>query len=64
MKVDIIVHDLSSNPIVRAAPFAEALEKLGYQVRISGLLINSKQIYEPFRDKFKFNTIYTGNNLF
>ena len=64
MKVDIIVHDLSSNPIVRAAPFADALKKLGYQVRISGLLINSNKIYEPFREKYEFNTVYTGSNIF
>lgn len=60
-KITLIVHDLSSNPIVRAYPLALALQRIGYEVEIVGFLINSDQVYMPYSDKFNFKTVYIGN---
>ena len=57
MKVSLFVHNLSSNPIVRAYPIAKALEMLGYEVEILGLTFNTDKIYEPYKDEFKYITI-------
>jgi glycosyltransferase involved in cell wall biosynthesis len=57
MKYTLFVHDLSSNPIVRAYPFACALKDKGCEIEILGFLIGDNEIYEPFRDMFDFKVI-------
>jgi glycosyltransferase involved in cell wall biosynthesis len=59
MKVSLFVHDLSSNPIVRAVPIARALIKMGYSVEIIGFTVNSDYIYEPYRNEFEYKTLRT-----
>ena len=63
-RITLVVHDLSGNPIVRASAIAEALEEMGYQVKVVGLLIGSPQLYEPFKNRFNFDSIYCGEGLF
>jgi glycosyltransferase involved in cell wall biosynthesis len=53
-KINFLVHDLSTNPIVRAAPLIRAAQRQ-YEVDVVG--IRSNEIYEPFRDAFQFRTI-------
>lgn len=55
-KVSLFVHDLSSNPIVRAAPIGKALESAGYEVEVLGLLIKGQEIYAPYRETFSYRT--------
>ena len=57
MKVSCFVHDLSSNPIVRAYPIIKAIQKLGFEVEVLGLTYNTDEIYEPYKDKFNYITI-------
>ncbi len=59
MKVSLFVHDLSSNPIVRAVPIARALIHLGHEVEIIGFTINSDNIFEPYKNEFNYKTIRT-----
>lgn len=57
-KATLIVHNLASNPIVRAIPFANYLKNLGYEVKIIGFSIGTKNIYKPFQNsKFKITNI-------
>jgi len=57
-RASLIVHNLSSNPIVRAIPFAKYLNNLGYEVKIIGFSIGSKTIYKPYKNsKFKIVNI-------
>lgn len=58
--ITLIVHDLSSNPIVRAYPIALALERIGYNVEIVGFLIEKNKVYQPYADKFDYKTVYIG----
>ena len=60
-KITLIVHNLSTNPIVRAYPTAIALEKLGYKVEIAGFLIGKDRVYEPYANKYHYKTVYIGN---
>lgn len=62
-KVSLFVHDLAANPIVRAAPFASACEKLGYKVEILGLLLSGNKVYEPYRTDFEYRTVRTSSFL-
>jgi len=57
MKISLFVHDLSNNPVVRAVPFARAMQKLGYEVEFLGLTFNSDEVYEPFKEEFVFKTV-------
>jgi glycosyltransferase involved in cell wall biosynthesis len=63
MKISLFVHDLSSNPIVRAAPFARACQKLGYKVEILGLLLSGNKVYEPYRTDFEYRTVRASSFL-
>ncbi len=54
MKVSLFVHDLAANPIARAAPIARALEKVGYEVEILGLLVSGDRVFKPYRDAFSY----------
>lgn len=55
------MHNLSSNPIVRAYPIALALERIGYEVEVVGFLIEKNTVYQPYADKFKYKTVFIGN---
>lgn len=46
IKIDIIVYNLSENPIVRALPIAEALQKSGYRVNIFGFSYKGRGVYK------------------
>lgn len=59
MKVTLFVHDLASNPIVRAAPIAHAIREMGYEVEVLGLTFNSDKIYPPYKDEFDYKTLRT-----
>lgn len=60
-KITFIVHNLSSNPIVRAYPIALALERIGYEVEVVGFLIEKNIVYQPYADKFDYKTVFIGN---
>lgn len=62
-KISFFVHDLAANPIVRAAPFAHACEKLGYEVEVLGLLLSGDKIYEPYREDFDYRTVRASSSL-
>lgn len=64
-KVSLVVHDLGSNPIVRAAPFGKALISLGYEVEIVGFSYsyNDPLIYEPYKDEFTYKVIRCPNDI-
>lgn len=57
MKISLFVHDLASNPIVRAVPIAQALKQLGYEVEILGLLVSGSQVFKPYRDAFSYKLL-------
>ncbi len=63
LKVSLFVHHLSSNPIVRAYPFAKALQNMGYEVEILGLTYYSEEVYKPYRDQFEFKTIHSYDDI-
>ena len=60
-KITAIVHDLSSNPIVRANSILQSLKLLDYDIEIVGLLINEKKIFAPYSKLYNFKTIYIGS---
>jgi glycosyltransferase involved in cell wall biosynthesis len=55
-RVNLIVHNLCSNPIVRAAPIGLALQRLGFEVEVLGVLADGEKIYGPYADMFDFKT--------
>ncbi len=55
-KISFFVHDLASNPIVRAAPLALALAP-AYDVEVLGLLVSGPDVYEPYRQLLPYRTI-------
>ena len=57
LSIDFFVHHLHSTPIVRAAPFAMSMERLGFKVRILGVLPPGEEVYEPFRERFDYVTV-------
>jgi len=63
-KITLIVHDLSSNPIVRAYPLALALQRLGYKIEVVGFLIGKNQVYPPYADKFEYKTVFIKGGIF
>lgn len=63
LRVSFFVHDLASNPIVRAAPLAEALRREGLEVEMVGFLISGQQVYAPYRDRFAYKTIPINGRL-
>lgn len=62
LKISFFVHDLASNPIVRAAPLARALAD-HYDVEVLGFLLAGPAVYEPYRDLFEYKTIHCSRNL-
>ncbi len=64
MKISLFVHDLAGNPIVRVAPIAFALQKLGHEVEIIGFLISGDKVYEPYKDQFLYKTIRSRSSMF
>jgi glycosyltransferase involved in cell wall biosynthesis len=61
-RVTFFVHDLSGNPIVRAAPLAAALEA-DFEVEVLGLAFGSGQPYAPFRGRFPLRALPSGHTL-
>jgi len=60
-RVSCFVHDLSANPIVRAAPLAHALAGV-CEVEVLGLQFGD-DIYAPYRDLFPYQTVRTTPDL-
>jgi glycosyltransferase involved in cell wall biosynthesis len=59
--VSFFVHDLGSNPVVRALPFARAFQKIGYDVEILGFLTKeSDELFSPYKDEIRFVPIRTS----
>ncbi len=61
MKINVLVHDLSSNPIVRASTFIDVLTKLGHDVTVHGVSYDGT-IYKPYTNNFNFK-VYDLSNL-
>lgn len=62
-RISFFVHDLSLTPIGRAYPIARALEKLGHSVEVLGLLIESHEIYYPYRNLLQYRTLKSSGYL-
>ena len=56
-KCSLFVCNLPGNPIVRVAPIAYALEKLGFSVEVLGFLPDNCDVYRPYRDQFDYRTV-------
>lgn len=61
-RISLFVHDLSGNPIVRAAPLAAALEA-EFEVEVLGLTIAGDEVYAPFRDRFRYRVVRARSSL-
>lgn len=57
VRITLVVHALDRNPIVRAAPIACALQKLGFDIEITGVLDATRGIYGPYRNLFAFRPV-------
>lgn len=55
-RISLFVHDLSLNPIVRAAPLARALQHSGFEVEIIGF-VSRESVYEPYKDLFDYRVL-------
>lgn len=62
MKITLIVHNLSMNPIVRVYPIALSLRKIGYEVDIVGFTIGKNKIYNPYKN-LNIKSIHIENGL-
>lgn len=64
-KVSFFVHDLGNNPIVRAAPFATAFIRMGWEVEIIGFsyTYNKYPVYPPYREMFDFKVVPVYNDI-
>lgn len=60
-RVTLLVHDLSRNAIVRAAPLALALRD-AFDVEIAGLSFGGG-VYAPFRGLFPFRVLPSGHSV-
>ncbi|HEU4557067.1 MAG TPA: glycosyltransferase family 4 protein [Longimicrobium sp.] len=60
--VTLFVHDLAANPIVRASPLAQALER-DFRVEMVGLLLSGEAVYAPFRERYTFRTLRSRPGL-
>ncbi len=63
MKVSLFVHDLSSNPIVRAYPLGQALRRCGYEVEYLGFLLDDDEVYRPYRDKVDVKALLADRSV-
>lgn len=55
-RVSVVVHALHLNPIVRAAPIAAALQRLGFDVELIGILDQLAGVYAPYAQAFPYKT--------
>ena len=55
-RISFFVHDLASNPIVRAAALAKAAARR-HDVEVLGFLQSGPDVYEPYRDLFAYSTM-------
>ena len=55
-RVSFFVHDLASNPIVRAGALAKAMAR-EHDVEMLGFLHGDAGVYEPYRDLFPYKTL-------
>jgi len=55
MKISILVHDLSSNSLVRMYPIAKVLER-HYQIEVIGPVLG-KEIFKPYQDEFYYKPV-------
>ena len=60
-KITAIVHDLSSNPIVRAHSILHSLKLIDFDIEVVGLLINEKKIFAPYSKLYNYKTINIGS---
>ncbi|HVG46002.1 MAG TPA: hypothetical protein VM890_14770, partial [Longimicrobium sp.] len=61
-EVTLFVHDLAGNPLVRAAPLAEALSR-DYRVELVGLLLSGPAVYAPYAERFDFRALRCAPRL-
>ena len=61
-RVSFFVHNLSDNPIVRAAVLARALQP-DYEVEVLGFILAGEHVYEPYRDLFEYKTIVCPDRI-
>ncbi len=61
-RVSFFVHDLSSNPIVRAASLALSLAEV-FEVEILGFVHGETGIYPPYRDVFPYRAIHAPRDV-
>ena len=54
--ISLFVHDLGINPVVRAAPIAFALQRLGFDIEVVGWLAEGEELWEPYADAFQYRT--------
>lgn len=59
--ISFFVHDLSNNPIVRAAPLAEALAD-DFDVEMLGF-VHDGDIYAPYREAFEYRTLSCSRDV-
>lgn len=55
-RISFFVHDLANNPVVRAAPLAQALAG-AFDVELLGFLHGDRDVYEPYRTLFEYRTL-------
>ena len=60
--VSFFVHDLASNPIVRAAPLARALSAT-HDVEILGFLLSGDEVYAPYRHLFTYKAMRSSRSV-
>lgn len=60
--VTLFVHDLASNPIVRAAPLAWALDG-EFRVEVVGLLLSGAEVYAPYRGRLPVRALRCAPSL-
>ena len=61
-RVSLFVHDLAGNPIVRAAPLAQALAA-DFEVELLGLLLSGPAVYAPYRSRFPVHALPARRTL-
>lgn len=57
IRVSLFVHDLSSNPIVRAAPIAQSLRLAGFEIEILGFLLRGDRVFPPYRNLCQYRVL-------
>ena len=55
-KISFFVYNLSDNPIVRAAPFVQAVSGK-YDVEVLGFLMDGTEVHRPYQDLCTFKTL-------